>query len=392
MQVFAPTSKVGYFVYRINTEWQYCAVWDDTYHLTATSNPIWAISNKSPTVKSNGRNATSYYRKIATLVSHDHVDLKTSSHKVKGSTSIHARGLSLANNPHGSPFNGSGVAVPQWMVDKAIQDCIIDLNGWSANLLEDFAQAKQTANTAATLFNTIVKLFLLAVKGKWRQLRRTLRGIGFRPTKKIANGWLMYYYGIRPLVSTLESLMDDGGPKVKTKKVKRKIKDPLDPLPWVSNHIANGIRAEGEAYYRVLVQLMASINQDSSFAYWSKQGFSGNFTDDALVLAWAITPYSFVVDWILPVERFLRTRTWAQGVDYLGGFVSRSQTCDARYTVFNAFTGTDEQGDRPRGRVKAVQFNRTPYNSWAPPSGLSLKLSLSPTNLVNASALIIQRR
>lgn len=387
----AHTSKVGYY--------------RDTRHFTYMWGPksqsfgnlsqvtersyLVAVSNRAPLVKSDGIRATTYHRKVGRIDSLASPRVVTDSHKYESETSIGFRGATLRESPHGSFYSDPGTTVPAWMSDKVIQDCISELNDVRALLIEDFFQAKQTLDTAVSIFNTIVKLFMLAWRKQWRKLRRMLRSLGHEPSRKMANSWLMYYYGIRPLVSTMGAVLESYNGKVRLAEAKRKLSNPVDPAGFVVGY--GGTVVNGPAAQHVRCGLSVAIAMDSTMRTWNAFGVTGNGIDAAVAL-WAITPYSFVVDWLLPVERWLSTRRWSSGIKYQTGYVTRVLTCDATAVVTNPMTGGNDRGTLPKVRVRCMQFSRTAYNSFTPPSGLNLDWSLTPTNLVSAAALIIQRR
>lgn len=385
MRAPAHTSSVGYFVEDPMISYEsrpHGYAWK-----SYTNRPLSGYSLKSPVNKSDGVRPTNYFRKVGRAMSLGSYHMKSPSHETRGDDS--RAFVSLDAAAHGSFANSPNVPVPQWMVNQTVQQCMQDLLDLRANIMEDFGQARQTVTMVGNIFNLIVKLYVYARKGQWRKLRRLFRGLGYNPSKKIANGWLMYYYGIRPMISTIDALLSAGGPKQKVLSVKRKLSTNVDSLAFCSG---NALVADGVAQFRVLTKLTVHLNMDDSTSYWTSLGITGNYIDDALVTTWALLPYSFVLDWILPVERFLRTRRFTSAVDYRHGSISRSLTCDticsgnASRLVFGPYTGK-----RPTCRIVAVHFQRTVYN-YNPPTGLALNLSLTPTNLINASALLIQRR
>lgn len=387
------TSKVGYHTQSRNFTSKWGPVYQDWGKLSQTDDDISivAYSNRAPLIKSNRVNATNYHRKIGNIVSLTSPRVQTSSHRYKADSSIACRGIELYGVPHGSSYGSPSVSIPQWMTDKVVQDCQIKLSGLAANLMEDFGQAKQTVNLLWGIFSTIVKLYTLARKGQWRKLRRTLRGMGYRPSKKVSNGWLAYYYGIRPLVGTMDALCQAARPKQKVLRAQRKLEQPVDPNDFVRYYLT-GMSTGAQAKQLVRCGMTVAVKMDSTLAYWSTLGFTGSFASDALVTAWALTPYSFIVDWVLPVERFLRTRTWGSGIEYRTGYISKVLKCNGTFRATNVMTGAGDSGDMPVVQVDSLQFQRLAYNTFTPPSGLSLKLSLSSTQAINALALINQRR
>lgn len=393
VNVPAHTSKIGFFKETRSSKYYWGPVYQDFGNLSQeeTRSTTRAVSYRTPTVKSNGVLPTNFSRKVGRIDSLSDVRVTTSSHKLEANQSIGFRGLTLDESPHGHLYSNGTVTPPSWLTNACIQGCIQTLNDKRALIMEDFFQAKQTVDMAVGIFNLIVKLFLLAWKRDWRGLRRLLRSVGHEPTRKVANGWLMFYYGIRPLVGTMSAILDSYEPRVRLLSATRKDRTPADPDEFVKGY--SNCVTEGKAEWLVQCKLFVSVKQDSTIRAWNAFGFTGDDRDiDALILFWALTPYSFVVDWILPVERFLSTRMWSSGIDYQYGFVSKNLEADLVATELNPMTGGGDSGALPKARVRCKMFQRTTYNTYSPPSGLALNLTLTPTNLVNAAALIIQRR
>jgi hypothetical protein len=279
------------------------------------------------------------------------------------------------------------------MVDKTVQECMEDLMELRANILEDLGQAKKTLSQLVGIFNTIVKIYLLIRKGSWRALRRTIRGLGYRLPRKLprgaSNAWLGYYYGIRPMISTFNALCRDYSAKNGNKVTKkRKVSQGVDPKGFVTGV---NLQVTGKAEFRVQTALTVVLRQSADFRFVASLGLTNDFVSDALVTIWALLPYSFLIDWILPVERFLRTRRFMSGVEYQYGYISKSLVCDAKAEGDCVGLGTGQKTrPGPSVGVKAIQFQRVGYN-FVPPSGLSINQSLNPINLINAYALFINK-
>lgn len=346
-----------------------------------------AYSNKGPSTNSDGNQPTNYFRHVGKLRGSSYHAMDDW-HESRGQS---LRWITLNGYPHGCSYASPGVYIPSWMENKVIQDAQVGLMDLRANIMEDLAQAKQTMSLLVKIFNAIVAAYQFARTGNTSGMRRVLKSFGSNIPKRTANVWLAYYYGIRPLVSTFGAICAAAEPKLKVKKVKRKLSQAVSPDDFAST---TGAVTTGSAFQRVQCGITAYLNMDSSLSYWTSLGLTGNLADDALVTAWALTPYSFVVDWVLPVERFLRTRRFTSGITALHSYISRSLVCDStiRATWLPGLSSWFPWGSLPQANVRASLFQREVYYGAAPPSGLALNLSLSPINLVNAAALIVQRK
>lgn len=393
MSTRAFTSKVGFYTQSryFTSRWGPVSQDWDKLSQEYNRNEITAYSNKGPTIKSDGKTPTSYYRKVGNITSLAAPRVQTSSHRYKADSSIGLRGITLYSVPHGSAYSSPQVSLPQWMTDKVVQDAMSDIQDIRANLMEDFAQVNQTLGLLWGIFSTIVKIYVLMRKRKWRKIRRLLRGFKYKTSQKISSAWLAYYYGIKPLVSTMDALCQTAKPRQRAVSATRKVRQPVDPMGFVEFHLS-GMASGAKAEMLAICGLKVAVNTSSTLSYWQSLGFTGMFANDALVTAWALTPWSFVVDWVLPVERFLRTRTWGSGIAYQHGYVSKVLKCNGTFRATNVMTGAGDSGNMPVVQVDSLSFQRTAYNHFTPPSGLALNLSLTSTQAVNAIALITQRR
>lgn len=298
-------------------------------------------------------------------------------------------GLTLSGAPFGTFCSGPSVVIPSWMTDKVIQDALIELNEFRANILEDFGQANKTVGMLWNIFRSIVDLFLIALRGDRNALRRLAKRYGSNIPQRIANIWLMYFYGIKPLVSTMEAISQSYQSINKVKTVTKSVTDSLDPsLAIGQGPPAWTVSSTGSATTGARCGLTVKVKLDSNVRYLRSLGLSGSLANDALVTAWALVPYSFVIDWILPVERFLRTRSWGSGLVYQSGYVDKKVEATTSHVLLTPLTGV---GTRASAKVRVLFFQRLAYNTFPPPSGLSIKLSLTSTQTFNAVALILQR-
>lgn len=395
MKVPAHTSRYGYHT---RTEYVNYDYGDDDKRQSAVydaQRPVkTAISNRPLPVKGNKSTPKSYYRKIARLWSLNKVDVTTMSHYYIADQSFGYRGITLYEWPYGSPYTSSTVSLPNWMTNKAIQDCINRLQDVRANIMEDLGQSVQTVNMCWNIFRNIVDLFLLMMRRRWRAVWRKLKRRPKRVPKDASQAWLMYYYGIAPMVGTIAALCGSRGPRFTTCRRRVRVRNPVDITGFVDGSLS--IRAEsGKAEQLAQCGMTIKVRMSDTLAYWNSLGLSGPFsnlgTKDALVTLWALTPYSFVLDWILPVERFLSTRLWGSGIVYQNGYVTKVLTGLGVVVETNPMTGIGDTGILPRCRVGCMQMQRIAYNSYAPPSGLALNLSLTSTQAFNAMALIAAR-
>jgi len=121
-----------------------------------------------------------------------------------------------------------------------------------------------------------------------------------------------------------------------------------------------------------------------------REGKSLGITDP-LTLAWELVPYSFVVDWFIPIGDFLRRLNYDSGLQYVGGY--SSQHTSQRLTI-DALAGNDDNGWRSTltsmGACsrESVLFTRDVWSSPPVASFPRFEDPFTPTRALNAIALM----
>lgn len=418
------TSKVGYYVRQQNVVWYRSR--NGSTPRAMTSNVTTGISFRSAVHKSDGVLATNYGRSIITATSLGGVDIRDSvGWRITGDTGFHANGVRMNSQPWGQIGLPSGfVNPPEYLRANAILQAKSSLHGNTANILEDLAQAGQMAKDAAALFKKIGKatsiyLSVLEAVSFWdKDFGRRHRSRGgpkrnrLHPDgviRTLAQAWLVWYYAVKPLIGTLNQIGLASQPKTLLITGEGKGScmldhgDLFDPAPLAPFLYKDGIAG---AEVRCKLYVMAKLS--SGLMHLMNLGFHpkvrnlpgdeyGDMLDatDILTTAWAIVPYSFVIDWMVPVENFLRSLYWSPSLEYKHGYISKVMMGrSTAYAIRSGYgnIGSLEEGKRAEGRVEALLFQRETYNSHPPPSVLTVNQSISPSNVISAMALILTRR
>jgi hypothetical protein len=109
--------------------------------------------------------------------------------------------------------------------------------------------------------------------------------------------------------------------------------------------------------------------------YWVDSSQLANLQDwgitNPLLLAWELLPYSFVVDWFIPVGDWLATVDYSLGLSFKEGFESYMTTAESmrvykpkpHATIQRTVSGTDTFGEATFRRVKLTSFPSAPFKS-----------------------------
>lgn len=181
----------------------------------------------------------------------------------------------------------------------------------------------ESRETAAFVTSAMVK-----TAKSYRQLRRgdvsgallTLTGRKNRNWRDIpgaaSNTWLAYTYGLRPLLADVygacEALDKRNKPYVDVKTVRsgatQHVEAEVHSYGIYHNRVAGSITARGQISFRVSNPLLKVID-------------SVGLTNP-LSVAWELVPFSFVVDWFVPVGNMIQGIAPPQGVDFVDGWIS----------------------------------------------------------------------
>lgn len=420
-KVMAHTSKVGYYV-REQTHQQTRTVRSSGSKSYFNWPAQVGISYKSGTRRSDGRKPTDYSRCIIRAIgnAYDYYDPLV---RTEGSNSFWSNGLQMNSRPWGQLSLGSGNVHPSsYLVANAISRSKNKLNGNAAHILEDLAQARQTASMAVDLVKDIGKATgkylavysailqgggILAGQGGPKTMLKRRRGHN-APVRRLAKAWLTWYYGIKPLISSINQLGKAWEPKYDTVRSSTKERAELSPSSLFNNGLygRKRITVTGTAYEEATCVLICDVKLTSNLNALANLGFHGGdpLSDstrddygglindtDVLTLGWALLPYSFVFDWIVPVENFLKTLYWSPNILYKGGYVTKYMYGRANGVIQNntSFDG-GYGGKMPSGIVEALLFEREAYSDYPPPSILAVNQSISnPSTLASAIALAV---
>lgn len=271
----------------------------------------------------------------------------------------------------------------------------------------DFAMAiatrKQTAGMLGQMAGTLATAYGQARRRNFAAAAKTL-GIQNnvrQGTKSVSSGWLQLQFGWRPLMNdiygayqTLVSPIPEEGKLVVVRVSNRdSTATSVDSSysPWGSGYVTG--------HYR----LDETHTRDVKASYWYKIDEAGLYSInqtgliDPMVVAWDLVPFSFVVDWLLPVGNFLRACTADVGLQYLGGSMTYFEKSTVKITSTRATTPSVVQGNY-RDNKGSCSFGGSATNlrmrrtvESAPSASLYVKNPFSTFTVVTSLSLLTQR-
>jgi hypothetical protein len=232
----------------------------------------------------------------------------------------------------------------------------------------------------------------LSVLGAWGDFRKgnfpgaaRHLGLNWRDVlsgRWAANQWLAYQYGWKPLVQSVHDnvklldghLRGDGA----TFSVQRTIKADYQTS---SQEWSN--RIDWRCFGGCRVGLKAKVSN----AFVSNLDTAGVI--NPLSIAWELTPYSFVVDWFIPVGNVLSALSDTLGLEFLDGYQSYSSNrVRTRTMLARAYSGTSSLLNPGKEVIHLFRTERTPLSGFPLPQLYAKKNPFSTTHIVSAISLI----
>jgi hypothetical protein len=197
---------------------------------------------------------------------------------------------------------------------EKLREAISDRSAWAVNLAE-YHQSFQmmTARLQQLL------LFTKAIRKK--DLVAAKKALGFTGSplrrgvpKTLADHWLEYSFGWKPLFEDIYSGMQALQTPIKSIRPRGKF---TESLLGISGSNSGGFISTQEVFGKRFCKQGCEVTISNPLLYLANNLGIVN----PAVVAWELIPFSFVVDWFVNVEQFL-----SSGTDYLGLTVSKPWT------------------------------------------------------------------
>jgi hypothetical protein len=276
-----------------------------------------------------------------------------------------------------------------------------------ANLAQDGAQFGQMTRLISNSMNRITRSitslrkgnFSGAVNALWTAGNPRFRNKGkLRRGAPLAENWLELQYGWKPLLQDIRGFLDSLARfnlanyeiSTVTSSATHKYFNRVPIFEASSNPRILGYReATQVTTYRFGVRYKVA---DAFKAFAAQTGFT-----NPLNLAWEVLPYSFVVDWFVPVGPYLETFSSFDGLVFIDGFETRFTAMDMSSNVnatYKGFTSGDTKPNlhwyetRGENSCHAVLHDRLKLTSFPSATKPEFKNPFSTTHVLNALALL----
>jgi len=218
----------------------------------------------------------------------------------------------------------------------------------------------------------------------------------FGSGKDLANGWLAFQYGWRPLMSDIFDAANEAlNITLETiNTIRGSAKRPLEGLGSIKRYICNDtwdVTSQGKGVQACRIVISCTL-PGATLDRWTSL--------NPLSLAWELTPYSFVVDWFYDVGSFLRNAETSLLYDtrFKSGYVSELYAYEGTETA-DSGQRKNYLGNNPpqykecryaRSAIKYIEFYRTKLTSYPLPRAPSFRSDLGSQQLLSLAALLSQ--
>lgn len=261
------------------------------------------------------------------------------------------------------------------------------------NISQMIGERRQTASMVLDLSKRLIEITRLLRSGNVYDAAKILF-----PTnpKCLANDWLVFQYGIRPLLADLHAMgvtLSSSGVSGQYYDIRVKVREKASKVVLENPTRVVGVPAmEGlvtsEGHVDVIYKARISISS-SALTNAKIAGFTAPQS-----LLWELTPYSFVADWFIPIGSYLNN------VDAFSGlsvhWVTKTVVKQERLSFLRTFGGPSLDGwNTPQLSLKAsiqrYDITRTLLSEVPPLPYPSFKDPASVLHIANAVALLVQK-
>lgn len=293
---------------------------------------------------------------------------------------------------------------------RAVNTALAGLKQSNVNLAVAFGERKETARFVGDSLQVIAEVFKAVRKKDVKKLKRVLlnrdgsgksyRSLVHEVLDKPSSLILQNAYAVTPLVNDIYGVVDELNAK--------DLKDPkryaltshgdakvmklhsntgvATPLSGITIDLAE--RTEVHEGYRC--RLDAYIESDLLVSLASL-----GVTNPAL-LAWELLPFSFVVDWALPIGSYLDAFDSPVGLKFRGGSLTRRLQWKRKISIASVRSSSPYRvirGYTNHGLPNKASFTyvkRSVYTGFPGPMMVSFKNPISSSHVRNALALLVQ--
>lgn len=341
-----------------------------------------------------------------------------------------ARWSGCLNGVAGAPAPGDmalSSGVLNGLYNEVQRKLLLNAKDQKVNLMQAFAERKQTANLVANTAKSLATMFrslkradlkgagealglvvgsrqatrfrqqVMQEVGGSRRMSQLLRNSKYNELsrahieKSLATGVLQLQYGWKPLLSDVFGSAELIAQK-QLREVRNFSKSAGTRTDKIRSTVVNAPAGRKDEYqydttvsYRMGVLFASSSDTMHTLA---QVGIS----NPALV-AWELVPWSFVVDWFIPIGNYISASDATNGLTFIQGYTSHKTTCKSDVTTTwdgtKCYQWSNWMG-QTKGSRTSESYVRTKMLSWPKNEVPKFKNPVSFDHAINAIALLRQ--
>lgn len=297
-------------------------------------------------------------------------------------------------------YPGSGfVEAPSSLRDavgrKVVSDVLNKAKDSHVNLGVVLAEREKTAQTVLDLVTRIAKAHKEVRRGNLFGAAKTLglnRKSGIRPRnvgKSVSQDWLALQYGWKPLLADIYGAAEHLAQAVQKSPPYQKVVA-NGSWDWSDSEVVNSekTRVYTDTGNRKIVIYFEISN--APLHTLAQLGITNPAT-----IAWELVPFSFVVDWFLPIGNFISSLDGSLGLAFVAGSDTTFRKMKVLETVtFNrdAFPTFIARYGQSQASFEQVSVDRRRLLEFPSPRFPAFKSPVSSIHIANAIALIVSTR
>lgn len=280
-----------------------------------------------------------------------------------------------------------GYTVPSYrphLLARAIIDARQKLADDGFNALQNFAERQQAIDLIGDRLFSLGRAYRAARRKRWREAFRHLGLHRQKVARRLSENILAWNYGAKPLIDDVDKAI-------------QMVLNPrsLQPMLGVKGKAKEGDlqsykykEDSGHGYVPAVLQYselcsarcVMFVNPKNAAAIRAAALRVNNST----LLAYELTPYSFLLDWVVDVGGWLDAMGAIDGWEFYSGYTMERCVCQTFYTgTADAYGESDILGHR-----KLMQFRRVRLTAFPVPGWPGFKNPFSLIHALNAIALI----
>jgi hypothetical protein len=274
-------------------------------------------------------------------------------------------------------------------VNKSVVKALNSIAGDSAQVGAAVAESRETGEMLGKAASQLLQAYRAARRNDWRSVAHHLQvdPKNLLTGKTIKDRWLEYQYGWKPLTQDIHDLALTGLSQIRKSTTKQ------------LRHYSGASWTDQSEYdlRGVHVRNTFSVSARTTFIATLENHFLSSLSDFGLInplaVAWEVVPFSFMVDWFVPVGNVLQAYTATSGLRNDGGWTSihRKQLTHVQLSEspsFNDGVTEDVVTDRGDFSETSFAFERIAYAEWPQPRFYGNPTPWSTPHVLNALALM----